>query len=241
MRVVLDDFRTAFPLIWHGDPYLLQVIGFTLQVAVIATSIATVIGVPIGLVLGLGRFRGRTSLRVLANASLGLPPALVGAGLYLLFAVPAPLGSLELISTREVVFIAQTILALPYTVALTAAAIEGLPEGLLVQARALGASRLDVAVLATREARVGIVVAIIAALGTTLSEVAAIAILGGNIYGYNQTLASATLYEVNRGDFPMALAIAIVLMGMILVLMGSVALLQHRSGGLRLRFRTAAA
>ena len=68
-----------------------------------------------------------------------------------------------------------------------------------------------------------------------------IAILGGNIYGYNQTLASATLYEVNRGDFPMALAIAIVLMGMILVLMGSVALLQHRSGGLRLRFRTAAA
>jgi tungstate transport system permease protein len=240
MRLVIDDFRAAITLIWHGDPYLLQIIGFTLQVAAIATSIATVIGVPIGLALGLGRFRGRTVLRALANASLGLPPALVGAGLYLLFAVPAPLGSLELLSTRRVVFIAQTILALPYTVALTAAAIEGLPEGLLVQARSLGASRLEVAVLAAREARAGVVVAIIAALGTSLSEVAAIAILGGNIYGYNQTLASATLFEVNRGDFTGALAIAIVLMAMILVLMGSVALLQHRSGGLRLRFRTAA-
>jgi tungstate transport system permease protein len=207
---------------------------------VIATSVATVIGVPIGLALGLGRFRGRSFLRVLANSSLGVPPALVGAILFLLFAVPAPLGSLHLLSTRRAVFIAQTILALPYTVALTAAAVEGLPDGLLVQARALGASRLEVAVLAAREARVGIVAAIIAALGTSLSEVAAIAIVGGNIYGYDQTLASATLYEVNGGNYPMALAIAIVLMGMILVLMGTVALMQHQSGGLRLRFRTAA-
>ncbi len=240
MRLILDEFRAAGPLIWHGNPYLMQIIGFTLQVAVVATSIATVIGVPIGLALGLGRFRGRSFMRVLANSSLGVPPALVGAILFLLFAVPAPLGSLGLLSTRRAVFIAQTILALPYTVALTAAAIEGLPDGLLSQARALGAGRVEVAVLAVREARVGMVAAIIAALGTSLSEVAAIAIVGGNIYGYDQTLASATLYEVNAANYPMALAIAIVLMGMILVLMGSVALLQHQSGGLRLRFRTAA-
>lgn len=239
MHAVFSEFRTAFPLIWNGDPYLVQIISFTLQVAAVATSIAAVIGIPIGLVLGLGRFRGRQVLRVLANASLGLPPALVGAGLFLLFAVPAPLGSLQLLSTRRVVFVAQTILALPYTVALTAAAVEGLPDGLLVQARTLGAGRVQVAILAIREARVGMVAAIIAALGTSLSEVAAIAILGGNIYGYNQTLASATLYEVNVANYPMALAIAIVLLGMIVILMGSVALLQHQSGGLRLRFRTA--
>jgi tungstate transport system permease protein len=239
MHAIFNEFRIAFPLIWHGDPYLMQIIGFTLQVAAIATSIAAVIGIPIGLVLGLGRFRGRHVLRVLANASLGVPPALVGAILFLLFAAQAPLGTLQLLSTRRVVFIAQTILALPYVVALTAAAVEGLPEGLLVQARALGASRLGVAMLAAREARVGMVAAIMAALGTSLSEVAAIAIVGGNIYGYNQTLASATLYEVNAADYAMALAIAIVLMGMILILMGSFAMLQHQSGGVRLRFRTA--
>ena len=239
MQPVINEFRSAIPLIFNGDPYLMQIIGFTLQVAAVATSIATVIGVPIGLVLGLGRFRGRQTLRVLANASLGLPPALVGAVLFLLFAVPAPLGSLGLLDTRRAVFIAQTILALPYTVALTAAAVEGLPDGLLVQARALGANRFEVAILAMREARVGIVAAILAALGTSLSEVAAIVLVGGNIYGYNQTLASATLYEVNAADYSMALAIAIVLLGMILILMGSFALLQHQSGGLRLRFRTA--
>jgi tungstate transport system permease protein len=239
VRAVWDEFHAAVPLILHGNPYLFSIIGFTLQVAAIATAVASVIGVPLGLVIGLGRFRGRQVAQVLANASLGIPPALVGAVLFLLFAVQAPLGSLHLLFTRQAVFIAQTILALPYVVALTAAAVQGLPEGLLVQARALGAGRRQIAVLALREARVGVVAALIAALGTSLSEVAAIAIVGGNIYGYDQTLASATLYEVNGANYPEALAIAIVLVVLILVLMCGLGALQHQNDGLRLRFRSA--
>jgi tungstate transport system permease protein len=239
MRFVWDLLRDAVPLILHGDPYLFSIIGFTLQVAAIATVLATVIGVPIGLVIGLGRFRGRGLLHALANASLGLPPALVGAILYLLFSERAPLGSLQLIFTRRAVFIAQTILALPYVVALTAAAIQGLPSGLITQARLLGAGRGQICLLALREARIGVVAAVIAALGSSLSEVAAIAIVGGNIYGYDQTLASATLYEVNGAHYAEAIAIAIVLIGMILILMCGLGVLQQQSGGLRLRFRAA--
>ena len=80
---------------------------------------------------------------------------------------------------------------------------------------------------------------VIAALGTALSEVAAVAILGGNIYGYDQTLASASLYEVNGGHYADALAIAIVLIGLILILMCGLGLLQHQGSGIRMRFRTA--
>jgi tungstate transport system permease protein len=144
-----------------------------------------------------------------------------------------------LIWSREVVFIAQTILALPFTVALTAAAVQALPPGLLGQARLLGAGRFQVSMLALREARIGVMAGIIAALGTALSEVAAVAILGGNIYGYNQTLASASLYEVNGGHYADALAIAIVLIGLILILMCGLGLLQHQGNGIRMRFRTA--
>jgi tungstate transport system permease protein len=93
--------------------------------------------------------------------------------------------------------------------------------------------------LALREARIGVMAGIIAALGTALSEVAAVAILGGNIYGYNQTLASASLYEVNGGHYADALAIAIVLIGLILILMCGLGLLQHQGNGIRMRFRTA--
>jgi tungstate transport system permease protein len=155
------------------------------------------------------------------------------------FSVRGPLGSLQLIYTRRAVFVAQAILALPFVVALSAAALQGTAPGLLAQARALGASRAQVARLALREARIGVLAGIIAALGTSLSEVAAIAILGGNIYGYDQTLASASLYEVNGARYTDAVAIGIVLLLLILILMGALGIVQQRTGAIRLRFRTA--
>jgi tungstate transport system permease protein len=124
-------------------------------------------------------------------------------------------------------------------VALGAAAIQGLPPGLLAQARLLGAGRLQLAALALREARIGVIAALIAALATSLSEVAAIVIVGGNIYGYDQTLASASLYEVNGARYADAVAIAIVLCVLIAVLIGGLTLLQHRGRGIRMRFTTA--
>ena len=84
MHLIWEELRVALPMIWHGNPYLLSIIWFTLQVAAVATAIATVIGVPIALALALGRFPGRQFLRMLANSSLVLPPVLVGAVLYLL-------------------------------------------------------------------------------------------------------------------------------------------------------------
>ena len=92
MRLLWDELRAAVPLIWHGDPHLLSVIAFTAQVAAVATAIATVIGLPIGLALGLGRFPGSRTLRYLANASVALPPVLVGLLLWLTFAPLGPLG-----------------------------------------------------------------------------------------------------------------------------------------------------
>lgn len=240
MHLLWEELRRAVPLIWHGNPYLLSVIGFTLEVAAVATAVATVLGLPLALALGLGRFRGRTVLRGIANASLGLPPVLVGLFLFLLFTPAAPLGALQLPLTKRAVLIAQTILALPYVVALGAAAVQGLGGGLLDQARLLGAGRLQLAWLALREARIGVLAGVIAALGTTLSEVGAIVLVGGNVYGFDQTLASAALYEANNAHYADAIAIGIVLIAMILVLMGALGLAQQRGGGLRLRFRSAA-
>jgi len=240
VRLIWEELKAAVPLIFHGNPYLLSIIWFTIEVALVATLVAAVIGLPIGLAIGLGRFRGRRMLQVLANASLGLPPVLAGLFLFLLFVPQGPLGAYHLVLSRKAVFIAQTVLALPYIVALTAAAVQGLPSGLLIQARALGANRGQLWTLALREARIGVMAAVIAALGSALSEVGAIVIVGGNIYGYNQTLASAALFEANAAHYADAVAIGIVLIGLILVLMGGLTLLQQRGGGIRLRFRPTA-
>jgi tungstate transport system permease protein len=240
MRLLWDELQRAVPMIFHGNPYLFSVIWFTLQVAFIATAAAAVIGIPIAAVIALGRFRGRRTLQILANASLALPPVIVGFILFLMFVPQGPLGSLHLTITRRAVFIAQTVLALPYVVALSAAAIQGLPPGLLNQARLLGARRRQLATLAVREARIGVMAAILAALGTTLAEVGAIVIVGGNVYGYDQTLASAALYQANAAYYAQAVAIGIVLIGLILILMSAASLLQHQGSGIRMRFRPAA-
>jgi tungstate transport system permease protein len=237
VHLLWEELRRAVPLIVHGNPYLLSIIWFTVEVA---TAVAAVIGLPIGLAIGLGRFRGRRTLHLLANASLGLPPVLLGLFLFLVFVPQGPLGSLHLNVTRQAVVIAQTILALPYVVALSAAAIQGLPQGLLSQARVLDAGRRQLATLALREARIGVMAALIAALGSALSEVGAIAIVGGNVYGFDQTLASAALYEADAAHYDDAVAIGIVLIALILVLMCGVGVLQQKGGGIRLRFRSAA-
>ena len=239
MGLLWDELIRAVPMIVHGNPTLLSVIWFTIQLAVIATTSAAVIGLPIALAIGLGRFRGRRTLQILANASLGLPPVVAGFFLFLLFVPQGPLGGLHLNITRRGVFVAQTVLALPYVVALSAAAIQGLPPGLLGQARLLGAGRRQLSQLALREARIGVMAALIAALGTSLSEVGAIVIVGGNVYGYDQTLASATLYEANAARYADAVAIAIVLIGLILLLMCALGVLQHQGDGIRWRFRSA--
>jgi tungstate transport system permease protein len=239
MHLLWEELRSAVPLIVHGNPYLLSIVSFTVEVAAIATAAAALIGLPIGLAIGLGRFRGRHALHVLANASLGLPPVLVGLFLFLILVPQGPLGSLHLLITKQAVFIAQAILALPYVVALTAAAIQGLPQGLLSQARVLGAGRRQLATLALREARIGVMAALIAALGSALSEVGAIVIVGGNVYGFDQTLASAALYEANAARYDDAVAIGIVLIALILVLMCAVGVLQQQGAGIRLRFRSA--
>jgi tungstate transport system permease protein len=238
VRFLWEELRSALPLIYQGNPYLLNVLWVTVRVAAISTVAALVIGLPIGLTIGLGRFRGRQTLHVLANASLGLPPVIAGLVLFLLFVPQGPLGSLHLVFTLRAVYIAQTVLALPYVVALTAAAIQGLPPGLLAQARVLGAGRGQLCVLALREAKVGVMAAVIAALGSTLSEVGAVVIVGGNVQGYDQTLASSVLEQVNSASYAGAIAIGIILMALILALLGVLTILQQRQGGIGLRFRT---
>jgi tungstate transport system permease protein len=238
MAFLWHELRSAIPLVAGGNAYILALTWATIRVAVFSTAAALVIGLPIGLTIGLGRFRGRRMLHILANASLALPPIIVGLAVLLLTLPQGAFGSWHIAYTLKAVYVAQTILALPYIVALTAAAIQGLPPGLLAQARLFGAGRRQLSLLVLREAKIGVIAGIIAALGAALSEVGAVVIVGGNIQNYDQTLASAVLQQVNDyTDYPYALGISLVLLALILVLMAILTVLQQRGGGLQLRFR----
>jgi tungstate transport system permease protein len=238
MSFLWSELRQAVPLIYRGDSYTWSVIWVTLRLALVSTVAATVIGLPFAVTLGLGRFRGRRALQALTNASMALPSVAVGVFVLILLLPRGVLGSLRIEFTLHGVYIAQTLLALPFIVALVPAAIQGLAPGLLQQARALGAGRVQLAVLALREARIGVLAAVIAAFGSAISEVGAVVIVGGNIEGHDQTLGSAVLQQLNDdANYPEAIAIGLVLLVLILVLMTVLTVLQQREGGLGLRFR----
>jgi tungstate transport system permease protein len=222
-----DGLQQAWQLVVSGDADLVRLLVVTLKVVAVSTTVSVVIGLPLGLAIGLGRFRGRSALVVLANVGLALPPVVVGLTVALLAFPAAPLGRLDLLFTLRGVYLAQSCLCLPVMVALTISAVRDLPHGLLDQARAFGAGRVAMAVLAAREARIGILAAVIAAAGSGLSEVGAIVLVGGNIYGYDQTLASAALEAVGQGRFVFAMAIGIVLMALILVVIALLTWLQY--------------
>jgi tungstate transport system permease protein len=224
---LLDGVRQAVDLIAHGDREILEIVAITLRMALWSTLLALAIGLPLGLALGLGRFPGRRVLLALANAGMGLPPVVVGLVVALLLFRGAPLGSLDLLYTLNGVIVAQTLLGLPLVAALTAAAVQALPTGLLEQARAFGASRAQVAALALREARIGVLAATIAALGSAFAEVGAVVLVGGNLEGDTQTLASAVLVRVSAGEYGRAIALGLMLLGIILLLASALTLAQQ--------------
>lgn len=236
MDFLWDGLRQAWHLIITGDPYLRQVTWVTVKVAFISTAISLVVGVPVALVLGLGRFPGRKIALVLANIGFVLPPVLIGLVLYLLMYPAAPLGRLHLIYTLHGIYVAQTVLAAPIVVALTSAAVQAVPVGLLAQARAFGASTFQVWGLALREARIGILTAAIATVGSALSEVGAIVLVGGNIQGRDETLASAALAQVAGANYAEAVAIGIVLLGLMTIIIAALTFIQQRDETV-IRFR----
>jgi len=218
----------ALERIAADDGGLLATTWRTLWLALASTSIALAAGVPLGYVLGRGASRIRRGGLIVANAGLGLPPVVLGVYLALLLLPRSPLGGLGWTNTLPAIVLAQTLLALPIVVALTAAAVLGLPAGLLDQARAFGARGWRLGVFGLREAWIGVVAAALAAFGSAVAEVGAVVIVGGNVRDQTNTLASTVLLDLSAGDPAAATANVLVLLGVIAVLGATFTVVQQR-------------
>jgi tungstate transport system permease protein len=77
---------------------------------------------------------------------------------------------------------------------------------------ALGATKRQAAWTILREARVGVIVAIIAGFGSIISEVGAVMLVGGNIEGRTRVLTTAIVLETRKGNFDLAMALGAMLL-----------------------------
>jgi tungstate transport system permease protein len=199
----------------------------TLRISLTALVLATAIGVPIGVWLGSRRFWGRRLLVALVNSGMGAPPVVVGLAVALLLWRSQPLGGLGLMYTPTGMVVAQVLIALPLLIAITLAAVGALGEEWDLQVRTLAVPRLWRVWLLMREIRLGILAAVIAALGAILSEVGAVLMVGGNLAGETRVLTTAILMQTQMGEFGVAMGLSAVLLGLMLVLAGLLTAVQQ--------------
>jgi tungstate transport system permease protein len=93
------------------------------------------------------------------------------------------------------------------------AAVLGVNPSLRQQVLSLGATRHQAALTILMEARVGVIVSIIAGFGSIISEVGAVMLVGGNIAGRTRVLTTAIVLETRKGNFDLAIALGLVLLG----------------------------
>ena len=199
----------------------------TLWVCGSALVLALLAGVPIGIILGSRRFVARGLLVSSVNAGMGAPPVVVGLIGSILLARSGPFGGYDLLYTPYAMILTSTAIALPLVIGLTLASVGSLDEEWDLQVRTLGIGRGWRLWLLVREIRMGLLAAVIAAMGGILSEVGAVNMVGGNIAGETRVLTTAIMMHTSMGEYEVALSQAAVLIGNMLLLAGLLTWIQQ--------------
>ncbi len=227
MDELSNGLLQAIQMILSGDATLYEIIWLSLRVSGSALLISTLVGVPIGAGLGLSRVRARGLITALLYTGMGLPPVVVGLFVYLMLSRSGPFGTIGWLFSPGAMVVAEVIIAFPLVTGLTMTAVQGVDPALRVQVRSLGATRLQEMWAVLREARIGVVAAIVAAFGGVISEVGAVMLVGGNIEGKTRVLTTAIVLNTRTGDFILALALGVILLSLAFV--ANVAMLRLQS------------
>jgi tungstate transport system permease protein len=201
----------------------------TLLVSGTATTLAVLAGVPIGFAIARYAFRGRTLILGFINTGMGLPPVVVGLFVWLLLVRSGPLGNFDLVYTKWGMVAAQFLIALPVVIGFTTASFQALPPRLPDLLAVSGASRVRTLVILAGEARLGLLVAIMAAFGAAVSEQSASMIVGGNLERSTRVLTTAIVTETSRGEVERALALGLVLLALAFLINLGLTLVQQRN------------
>lgn len=212
MELLRDSVISAFLLLIQLDPELLFIIWVSIKVSGLSTLAAAVLGIPAGLVLAQAVFPGKRFVLTCLNTLLALPTVVIGLVVYAFISRRGTFGSLGLLYTQEAIIIGQIILIVPLVTSLTIAAVSKLDERYRMSAMTLGADRYQAALVIFKEARFGIVAAVVAAFGRVIAEVGIGMMLGGNAKGFTRTMTTAMALEYDKGEYVLAVALGVVLM-----------------------------
>lgn len=201
--------------------YIVSTALVSLYVSTAAVSLSTLASMPVALGIAFNDFPGKDAATTLINTGMGFPSVVVGLVVLLVLSNTGPLGSLGLLFTPEAMIISQFVLATPVITSVSLSAIEGVSQQKRDAAFAAGGTSRDVGLVVIKEARYGIVTAVLAGYGRAISEVGSVLIVGGNIAfadgtSFTRTLTTAVTLEARQGRYEVGIALGGVLLMLVL-------------------------
>lgn len=191
---------------------MLQIVGLTLQVAVVGTAINLPVALCVSWLIVKRRIRGRLVVDALVSLPLAVPPVVVGYALLLLLGKNGALGGLldrlgiEIVFTWFAAALAAAVVSFPLMARSIMIAMGEVDEQLEMAARSLGAGALRAALTITIPlAYRGILAGTLLGFVRAVSEFGATIIVAGNIPGKTQTLPLAIYSRVIAGDDALAI------------------------------------
>jgi len=221
-----------------GWTYVVSIVVVSLYVSLTAVGLSTLFSLPVALGIGFTDFRGKRLVTAVVNTGMGFPSVVVGLLVLILLSNSGPLGSLDLAFTPRAMILSQFVLATPVLLSVSLSAVEGVDQSVRDAAYAMGGTRVDVGLAVIKEARFGIVTAILAGFGRAISEVGSILIVGGNIVysdgqSYTRTLTTAITVEARQGRYEVGLVLGVILLVLVLVVNGLGSWLRNQGRGER--------
>lgn len=197
---------------------ILHIVLLTLRICFFSTLLSAVIALPLGLALGLFENRGTRFVRPLFTALTGLPPVIAGVVVFTLFSNNGIFGNLKWLYSPKVIILAQILIVLPIITSQIYPAVEPIRESYLLSCYGLRMSRGRILYQLLKEISFTVLAATLAGFGRAIAEVGAVMMVGGNIRFKTRVMTSAIVLETNKGNYPMALRLGLILILISLIL-----------------------
>lgn len=213
----LSALTLALTMLMSGNAEVGEIVILSLEVSLVATVAALLCGLPLGAFLATSQFWGRRASITILNTLLSMPPVVIGLLVYLLISRAGPLGFLELLYSPVAMMIAQFILVLPISAALSRQIFEVLHQEYSPLFGTLGTPTTKRVLVLIYDSRLSLFTVGLACFGRAISEVGAVIIVGGNIAHLTRVMTTTIALETSRGELSRALALGIVLMSIALL------------------------
>ena len=215
MNEILDGIVKALQLIFSGDPTLYGIVFRSLLFSGVATILAVLWALPIAMLLSLRDFPGKSIVKGFFTAMIGIPTVALGLFLWLMLSKAGPLGFLGLLYTPGAIILGEALLVMPLIVSIATQTIDAVDPEMMNLAKTLGASDSQASIAVLKEAINGIIFSNAAGFNRAIAELGVALMVGGNMAGFTDVLTTNISTFNARADFPMAIALAIILLAIV--------------------------